>query len=120
MDEIWIRIGLVATAFVIAALVIGLVRLRHRRAPRRIESTGLETGVYLFTSETCADCGPVRDQMKTALGVDGFVELSWDGQPGVFESLGITAVPATLVVVDDGSGTLWPGPADRALATLRE
>lgn len=53
--------------------------------------------------------------MVAALGETGFTEYVWEDDPGVFSELGIDAVPAVLVVGEDGRGRLYPGQPDRAL-----
>lgn len=118
MDEVWLRVILIAGGFVLAGVVTVASRRRRRTAPRELETTGLKAGVYLMTSETCPDCGPVRSLLDETLGPDGYVEMSWEREPDLFQHLDVDVVPATLVVGDDGSGTMWPGPPDRALAHL--
>lgn len=118
MDEIWVRLALIGGALAVAGLVTIALRARAKGKPRRMEATGLPPGVYLFTSEACADCGSVRRALGQALGDAGFVERSWEEEPGLFHRLGVDAVPATLVVEPDGSGTLWPGRAEQVLAAL--
>lgn len=115
MDEVWVRAGLILGALSVAT--VG-VRRRTRHVPRRLDATKLTAGVYLMSSGSCPDCGPVRRQLDETLGQDGYSEMSWDTEPGVFEDLGITAVPVTLIVADDGSGVAWPGRPDKALAGL--
>ena len=116
MDEIWVRLALIASALGIALFVILILRFRAK-TPRRLESTGLDVGVYLFTSSACPDCGPARNKLSEKLG-DRFVEMNWEEEPTVFEELGISGVPATLVVEADGSGTLFSGQPERMLNRL--
>lgn len=118
MDEIWLRLGLIGGALVVAALASILLRARLSGRPRRLEDTRLDSGVYLLTSAACPDCASVRRALTEALGGEGFTELSWEEEPGVFHRLGVDAVPATLIVGRDGSGVLWPGRAKEALASL--
>ncbi|MEA1902065.1 MAG: hypothetical protein U9N56_00905 [Actinomycetota bacterium] len=118
MDEVLARLALIAGALVVAWLASLAMRRRSVGSPRRIESTGLVAGVYLFSSSACPDCGPVRRLLDEALGEAGYVEMSWEEQPGMFHDLGITGVPATLVVDQDGAAVVWPGKPDRALGTL--
>ena len=61
-----------------------------------IPVTGLDPGTYLFTSARCAECAVARSQLES------FTEISWEGQPDVFNRLGVTAVPSTLVVDSAG------------------
>lgn len=118
MDEAWVRLALIGGALVVAALATTIIRLRARGGPRRLHETGLAPGVYLFTSSACPDCSSVRRALTEALGEGGFEERSWESEPGVFHRLGVDAVPATMIVGEDGSGTVWPGRADDALAEL--
>ncbi len=117
MSEVWLRLLVVVAAVVISAVVV--VGLRHRR-PNLVEteSHGLDPGVYLFTSTTCADCEPARARLEEALGVAGFVEIEWEQRPGLFSDIGIDVVPCTLVVTGDGSASRFPGLPDKALETL--
>lgn len=117
MDEIWIRLGLIAGALTVAFVVTVILRSRAAGSPRRLESTGLVQGVYLFTSSTCLDCRPARKKLVERLG-EGFVEMNWEREPGVFHGLGVEAVPATLIVATDGSGTLFPGQPEKVLNQL--
>ena len=116
MDEIWVRLALIAGALGITFVVILILRFRAK-APRRLESTGLNVGVYLFTSSACPDCGPARDKLSEKLD-DGFVEMKWEEEPAVFEELGVSGVPATLVVEADGSGTLFSGQLEKVINRL--
>jgi hypothetical protein len=116
MDEVWVRLALVASALGIAFVVAFILRFRAK-SPRRLETTGLNVGVYLFTSSACPDCGPARTKLSEKLS-EGFVEMSWEEEPAVFEKLGVSGVPATLVVEADGSGTLFPGQPGMVLNRL--
>ena len=115
MDELWLRLGLIAGALAIAAIATLTLRFRNRGGPVDLEVTGLGPGVYLFTSTACPQCGSARRALSDSLGEDGFAELRWEELPGVFHDLGIEGVPATLVVRADGSGTVWSGKPDPAL-----
>lgn len=118
MDEAWARLAVIGGALVVAALATTIIRLRARGGPRRLHETSLAPGVYLFTSSACPDCGSVRKALTEALGEGGFEERSWESEPGVFHRLGVDAVPATMIVGEDGSGTIWPGRPDGALDEL--
>jgi len=117
-SELVARLGLIAGALLVAWLVVLVLRRRSTGSSRRIDSTGLGSGIYFFSSTACPDCGSVRRQLSSAVGESGYSEMSWEQQPGLFHELGIVAVPATLIVAGDGSGVLWPGKADEALATV--
>lgn len=118
MNDVTTR-AIVITAVVTVALLIAWA-LERRRAtrPRRIATSGLQPGVYLFTSETCPDCASARQVLSDALGEEAFVEMTWGESPAVFERLEIAAVPASLIVAEDGSARCWFGRPDRLLASL--
>ena len=116
MNEAAVRIALVAGALLVAGVVILYMRFRSRGRPVEIVDAGLESGVYLFTSSACQGCGSARKVLTHELGDRGFTELDWEQNPGEFHRLGVTAVPATLVVRPDGSSMLYPGQPDDALA----
>ena len=118
MSDIWLRLSLIAGALAVAAIAAVILRSRMTGRPRLIEATGLEPGVYLFTSAACPDCSSARRILVDELGEEGFVELRWEQEPGAFHRLGIDAVPATAIVSRDGSATLWPGRPDDALNSI--
>lgn len=118
MSEVWLRVGLIAGALAVAALATVILRSRITGRPKILEATGLGPGIYLFTSAACPDCSSARRTLIDGLGEDGFVELRWEQEPGMFHQLSIAAVPATVIVADDGSGTLWPGHPEPALNSL--
>jgi hypothetical protein len=118
MSEVWLRIGLIAGALAVAALATVVLRSRMTGKPKVLEVTGLEAGIYLFTSAACPDCSLARETLVDELGESGFVELSWEQHPGVFRRLDVDAVPATAIVGADGAGTLWPGRPEAALKSL--
>jgi hypothetical protein len=116
MDEVWLRVVLVSTAFLTAT---GIAKYRRRRRPvRTIRSLDLAGGVYLFTSEGCETCATARAKLSASLGDREFAEVIWEQEPVQFEALGIDAVPAVLVVDESGHGRLYPGQPHRALRTL--
>ena len=117
MDEIWIRLTLISGAMGVALLVTMILRSRSSSGSRRLETTGLAKGVYLFTSSGCLDCLSAREALVESLG-DQFVEIEWNRNPALFDQLGVSAVPATLLVEPDGSGTVFPGQPGRALSRL--
>lgn len=118
MDEVGARVALVAGAMVVALLATVALRFRSSGRPRRIDIDGLDRGVYFFSSATCLDCAPARKALLDALGDGGFTEVSWEEDPGVLHDLGISAVPATLLVDEAGRGMLYPGMPDAALRRL--
>lgn len=119
MDEIWARFGLVVGALMVAGVATLVLRSRGKGVPRKLSATGLGQGVYLFTSKACPDCKQVRATLDDALGPEGYKELSWELELGLFHELGVGGVPATMIVEVDGSGVLWPGRPDKALAQIR-
>ncbi len=118
MDELWARVGLVAGALAVAGVVVLIQRSRATRAVRKVVETGLEPGVYLFTSATCSSCTQARERLEAKLGQDRFRELAWEETSQTFEELGVDAVPAVMVVDDRGRGRIYPGQPDRALRRL--
>lgn len=116
MDELVTRLTLIGGALALAVLGVVVMRARARRSTRQVSATGLATGVYLFTSTACPDCETARRKLTGELGEGAFDEIRWEDEPGIFDQLGVDAVPATMIVADDGTGTLWPGAPDRAIA----
>jgi hypothetical protein len=109
MDEAWARLAVVVGVLVIPA-AFALRQRRSRRGPiRDITSTGLEPGVYLFSSSACIGCEAARAKLDDALGEGGYTEVPWEVSPQVFADLDVTAVPAVLRVVPGGEGRLYPG-----------
>ena len=118
MDEVWVRLGLIGGALLVAAASTVALRTRSSGKKRAVPETGLQPGIYFFSSSACPDCSRARRVLNDSLGNEGFVEISWEADPGVFHRLDVDAVPATLIVEADGSGTLWPGKAERALESV--
>lgn len=112
MDELWTRIFLIASALLVATMVVAVRRKMASATPRPLPSTGLEAGVYLFTSADCDECALARAKLEDSLGEGGYAEIAWERQPELFADLGVDAVPATMIVVTDGSALLWPGQPD--------
>ncbi len=118
MSEIWVRLALIVGALTLALVVAMVVRGKTRGRPVVIDASGLRPGVYLFSSETCLDCQPARAAIDAVMGPGGFIEISWEEQPGPFHDLGIEVVPATVIVSENGSAAMFPGMPDRALRGL--
>jgi hypothetical protein len=106
---------LVLTGLVVAVLV-GL-RSRPFIRSRRISSTGLEEGLYLFTSTACGTCGGARTELERRKVP--FTEISWQADPGLFEELGMDAVPSVVLVGPDGGGRWWRGVVPRHLPGIQ-
>lgn len=113
MDEFWTRVAVIAAALMVAALFVAVRRKIALTAPRRIGATGLEPGVYLFTSADCADCSLAGAKLEKRVGEGGYKEVAWAEQPELFTRLRVEAVPATMIVEADGSARLWLGQPDR-------
>ncbi len=118
MDDALVRLGLVLGALLVALIFSAVIRRKGLGRPRHLNDHRLDPGVYLFTSAACPDCGSARREVQEALGENGFVELNWEKNPGEFHRLGVGAVPATIVVRNDGSATLYPGSPTSALQLL--
>ncbi len=118
MSDPLVRFLIVLGVAVLAAFIVFVIRNRGSKQTIRLEQSLLGPGIYLFTSSTCAECGPARGRLATAVGQDGFREIDWETDPGVFEELQVGEVPATLVVDDLNRSTLYPGDTAQALEAL--
>lgn len=112
MDELWTRVFLIASALLVATMVVAVRRKTASSSPRPLPPTGLESGVYLFTSADCDECALARAKLEDRLGEDGYAEIAWEQRPQLFADLGVDAVPATVIVAADGTALLWPGQPD--------
>lgn len=112
MDDLWTRIGVIAGALLVASMVVAVRRKAALTAPRRLETTGLRPGIYLFTSAACDECQTARAKLEEHVGERGYAEIDWEHSPEVFTGLGIEVVPATMMVAADGSALLWRGQPD--------
>ncbi|HEX6946804.1 MAG TPA: hypothetical protein VF246_05600 [Acidimicrobiia bacterium] len=106
MDDLILRLVIVGGAALAVAIYALVARRFRTRTRRRIASTGLTPGTYLFTSAGCEECARARQLLDQRVGVGGYSEIAWESEPRVFDRLGVRAVPSTLVVAEDGSG-LW-------------
>lgn len=116
MDEVWLRIVVVAVVFA-TALGIAMARRGRQRAVRMIPSSDLAAGLYFFSSDGCATCDAARALLVDSRG-DDFDEFVWEQHPQTFQKLAIDAVPSVLLVDETGSGRLYPGQPKRALREL--
>jgi hypothetical protein len=116
MDELWIRVLVVAGALSSALAVVLRQRWRPRGRMTVIAVTRLEPGVYFFSSAACPTCQAARKRLGDV--VDAYREFVWEDEPARFDELGIDAVPAVLVVDAVGSGRLYPGSPGRELRGL--
>lgn len=112
MSDLTARLLLASGAVVLAAATTMLLRWRSARPVRTLSPGSLAPGTYLFSSSACLDCAPARKALIHRLGESGFTELKWEEMPGIFDELGIDAVPATMIVSPKGSARLWPGVPD--------
>lgn len=117
MDDIWLRVTVIASVLAVAGLVVFVQRRRAQAPVRAIGSIGLETGVYFFSSATCSTCEAAREKLDAAMGESGYTEFVWEHEPDPFTDLKVDAVPAVLIV-RDGQGHLYPGQPDVALRRL--
>ncbi len=118
MDETLLRVGLVSGALSVAAMAALIQRARAKDLARHAEAGRLAPGIYLFTSRSCADCGPARTMLAERLGDAGFREFAWESHPEIFDDMGIDAVPATVVVDPRSRATVYPGLPTGALGDV--
>lgn len=105
--------ALIVAALVVAVIiVVAVLRRFPRTSVRTIDTPGLASGVYLFTSGGCGTCAGARETL-VGRGVE-FTELTWDEDPEVFQRLGMDAVPS-VVVVTTGRGRWWRGGIPRQI-----
>ena len=118
MDEVWVRVGLIAGTLLVVGVTTVVLRRREAGTPRQVSATGLASGIYFFSSTTCPTCRSARDTLVDRIGEVGFSEIAWEQDALLFSELGVDAVPAVLVVGDGGAGRLFPGQPDRVLREL--
>lgn len=115
MDDVWVRAALVAGALAVAGVVVAAQRWRARRPLRTPGPTGLDPGLYLFSSSDCDTCRQARETLDARIGRDGYVEIEWQDQDDVFTEVGVDAVPTVVIVSTNGRGRIFPGQPGRAL-----
>ncbi|MGF1618277.1 MAG: hypothetical protein ACFCU2_10825 [Acidimicrobiia bacterium] len=115
MSDLTLRLVLVGGVLALVAAIVQYLRFRDRAPSRPLGRVSLDPGVYLFTSATCADCHGARGRLEERLGPGGFVEYTWEAEPGIFEALSIDKVPCSVVVDDARRATLWIGEPDRMI-----
>ena len=103
MDETLVRLVLVLGTLAVVGLVAWIETRRTRPANRVVSDTGLESGVFLLTSNDCESCERAR---ATLARRTEYTEMSWQEAPETFQHLDIEAVPAVLVVDETGRGVL--------------
>ncbi|HEU4318596.1 MAG TPA: hypothetical protein VFS66_00795 [Acidimicrobiia bacterium] len=109
MDDVWLRVVVVAGALVIAGAVSLLLRRNGRRPVRYLDGVELSPGVYFFSASTCDTCDAAREALSRIVVPGTFTEFAWEERPALFESMRVDVVPATLVVTNDGSAALYAG-----------
>ena len=114
MNEIWLRLAIVAGAVLLSVGLIVLLR-RRQGEPTPVGAGGLSPGLYLFSSSSCLDCVTARGRLEETLGPSGFAEIHWEDEPELFAELGIDLVPCTVVVSADGTAARYPGAPEKAL-----
>ncbi len=118
MDEVWARVGLVVGALAVATCVTVIQRWRTRRPVRTVKVADAAPGIYFFSSSTCATCERAREKLDARLGEDGYTEHAWEDDPAPFVDFDVDAVPAVVILGDEGRGRLYPGQPDKALSRL--
>lgn len=115
MNELWVRVALVAGALALAGVIALMVRRRATARVRTVKTRGLEAGVYFFSAATCATCEQARTKLDSSLGPDGYKEFAWEHHPQIFTEYDIDQVPAVMIVDDGGRGRIHFGQPDLAL-----
>ncbi len=107
---------------VVAVIVIVVMRLAGRwqrpsHPPINLGDVGPRPGVVLFTSTDCTNC---REALAVvgSLGVE-VREITWELEPGVFDSVGVEAVPLVTVVDAVGHTELLAAGVPRRRALRR-
>ena len=110
--EVLIRILAVTAA---AGVVVLVALVRRSPAASRLPVEGLLSGpgVYLFTAAACDACDRAREVYRSALGTDGFTELTWEEHPDLLTSLGVGEIPVGAMVNGSGQGVGFVAGAPR-------
>ncbi len=106
MDDVLFRLIVVLAGTGVVIAVSAVLSARKRRPSRAVASSGLAPGFYLFSSIDCGECASARRRLDSAVGGDGYTEITFEAGSAEFDRLGITEVPSTLVVAEDGSA-MW-------------
>ncbi len=112
----------VVIVLIAAVVVIVVMRLAGRwqrpsHPPIDLGDVGPRPGVVLFTSTDCTNCKEAR-AVVGSLGVE-VREITWELEPGVFESAGVEAVPLVTVVDAVGHTELLAAGVPRRSALRR-
>ena len=114
-----LRIGLVIAAILVVIVVSRLIARWQRPAhpPIDLGDFGPRPGVVVFTSTDCANC---REALAIVRSLDvPYREVTWELEPGVFDGIGIEAVPLTTVVDDAGGVQLLAAGVPRKRSVKR-
>lgn len=106
MDDTATR--LIFILFVVAAVVLATF-LAHRFGTATlgavtVDTTALPAGVVLFSSTECPRCKDVAAVLRS-LAIP-LREVTWELESGTLETLGIDAVPLTLLI-DNDARVVW-------------
>lgn len=118
MSDLTLRLLVLGGVVTLVVVTVLFSRRRDRAPERPLGRVHLDPGVYLFTSAACADCHTARELLLKRFGRLGFIEYTWEAEPGVFETLSIDKVPCSVVVDDARRATLWIGQPDRMIYTV--
>lgn len=110
--EVLIRI-LAVTAAAGAVALVALVRRSPAASRLPVEGLLSGPGVYLFTAAACDACDRAREVYRSALGADGFTELTWEEHPDLLTSLGVGEIPVGAMVDGSGQGVGFVAGAPR-------
>lgn len=110
--EVLIRI-LAVTAAAGAVVLVALVRRSPAASRLPVEGLLSGPGVYLFTAAACDACDRAREVYRSALGADGFTELTWEEHPDLLTSLGVGEIPVGAMVDGSGQGVGFVAGAPR-------
>ncbi len=102
MDDVLVRLALVAVVGLVAVGAAWLARRSGQPLHPRVElgGTDLPTGVVLFTSTDCRSCDEARAVLQEA-GIE-FREVTWELEGSLADGVGVSGVP--LAVFRDPSG----------------
>ena len=83
-----------------ASIVLGVARYRREPKAKALSVDGNISGpgVFLFTSASCDSCAAARSVYRDVLGEAGFVEISWESDPGLLTRLGVEEIPVAIVL----------------------
>jgi hypothetical protein len=88
----------IGSALLIAYLANRWVGPLHRTI--HTEGLSLPSGLVVFTSTDCADCGALMQMLRgTSVPIR---EVTYELEPGLFEQAGVDGVPLTVAIDDHG------------------